>query len=442
MSAPERRLEEIMEVILAMAGDDFERRAWVGSGEDVLDGIAAGLNMLCEEVGRRRRMEESFRARAVRSERLAAVGGMAAGVAHEINNPAAVLLMNFAALAERVRSLGAALATAPPEVAALLSDVAEIARVGDEQTARIVEVVRGLRRFSQVETDSVTEVRLDQVAEEACALVAHELTHRARLVKHLSPMPPVAGAHARLVQVVTALLLNAVQAVDDAGPSHAEIELVTRVENDHLLLSVRDSGRGIPEEHRDHVFELFFTTRREPGAGLGLSVAADIAHQHGGEVRLVSSTEGTTATLVLPRVTPLGPRPSAAPASVSAARRRVLMIDDEPAMLRAYQRLIGKKYDVVTVEGGAAAIATLEQDRSWDSIVCDMLMPEVDGVAVWEWIEANAPPLLPRLWLCTGGAFSGRARAFVEQNPTRVLEKPLARATLEAAIEAAAQRGQ
>ena len=449
-TAEDARLEAIMNVILAIAANDFDRRAPVGDGDDVLDGIAAGVNMLAEEVGRQRTTETRFRAGLLRSERLAAVGTLAAGVAHEINNPAAILLANFDALDAQITTLRSAIDGArgrlgAAEVArmeASLAETTEIVRVGLAEVERIATIVRALRNFASVDSEAIGTVRLHELAEQACALISREIAQRATLTRALAVTPAIAGDAAKLTQSIANLLLNAAQAIDEGAADRNEIAVSTSVEGDTIVLRVRDTGRGIPPELRERVFEPFFSTRpREKGSGLGLPLAADIAHQHRGELRLESEVgRGTTAELRIPIDTGLG-TPAPPPPPIAERRPRVLFIDDEAQILRAYERLLASSYDVVTASSGDAAIALLERDRAWDAIVCDILMPSVDGAAVWEWVEATAPDLRDRFLFCSGGAFTDRGAALAAAQRERLLHKPLRRAQIVAAIAGVMARG-
>lgn len=430
-----------MRVILAIARKDFDARARVDDGDDILDGIAAGLNMLADEAARQHRLEEEYRARLLRSERLAAIGTLAAGVAHEINNPAAFLLGNFVALDDLAR----ALRVEPNEERRqrLADEVAEIASVGHSGVERIARIVRGLRNFARIEHEAVAPVRLDEVAEQACTLASRELVHRARLIRRLESVPEVLGDRTKLTQVVTNLLVNAAQALDTGAASRNLVELSVAAEGEDVVLRVRDNGPGIAEHDRARVFDPFFTTKAPgEGTGLGLSISADIARQHGGELRFTTGAGGTTFELVLPRETGLvaatstvrtTPRLSVAPPPVPR-RPRVLLIDDEEQILRAYRRMLARTHDVETALGGEAALEVLEKDRAWSAIVCDLLMPGIDGAGVWEWVETNAPALTSRLIFCSGGAFTSRGAAFAEEHRDRLLDKPLSRPQLEAAL--------
>lgn len=432
----EARLAEIVDVVVAIASNDFSRRASVGDGEHLLDGLATGLNMLAEEVGQQVAREEAFQRRLLHTERLAAIGQLAAGVAHEVNNPAAYVLTNLLALDTLLAGLEA---EAPAPWAARLREARDLVREDIGGVERVVAIVRDLRNFSRLESHQLDAVDLGDVVEDACKLVRAELAYRARLVVHRIPNLPVTAERTKLTQVLTNLLMNAAQAIPEGAPEHNEVGVTTLERDGSAVVVVRDTGAGMPPAVQARVFEPFFTTKpRGQGTGLGLAISADIARQHGGELRLVrSSASGTVFELSLP----LGPVIPAPPAGAvprlpaPAQRARVLLVDDEPLLLAALQRVLGVHYDVVVANGGRPALEILERDDRWDVILCDLMMPDLDGAAVFEWLQAHRPALVERTLFCSGGAFTPRGFEFAELIGDRLLQKPIAPPELREAIE-------
>lgn len=442
------RLSEIVEVVVAIASNDFTRRARVGDGTHLIDGLATGLNMLAEEIGERTARERAFQERMLQHERLIAVGQLAAGVAHELNNPAAFVLANMAEFDRRLERLGTLVAVGGSaeleEARQLVSSIRDIGRDNVNGVERMVSIVRGLRDFARLETGELQQVDLAAVVADACNLMGAEVRYRARFVVRAEPGLRVRADRVRLVQVVTNLVHNAVQAIPEGARDRNEVRVATGTQGDRALVTVSDTGAGMTAEVAARLFEPFFTTKpRAQGTGLGLAISADIVRRHGGELRVVeTSSAGTTFEVSLPldRSVPAPTLEPPPPASSSQGRARVLIIDDEPQLLRAYRRLLERDFDLTLIGGGAAALELLAGDGDWDAVVCDLMMTDVDGAAVHAWLEAQRPGLLERTLFCTGGAFTPRTMAFADTISERLLQKPLRRETLRAAVERVRRR--
>jgi signal transduction histidine kinase len=444
------RLAELMDIFVALAAGEAPRRATVVGDGSTLDGIATGLNMMADEIAERRTREREYQRRLMQAERLAAVGQLAAGVAHEINNPAAFMLSNLTVARQHAERLAAGLsavreaAAAHPAAAGaveaalvregldgVVADLAQLSEDNVEGIRRIASIARTLLGFARVAPDRITETCLDRVAEDACRVVAAEVAPRARLVKRLEPVPPIAADHGKLVQVATNLLVNAARAIPEGDAAGNEVELTTWAEGDRVWLRVRDTGCGIPLELQPRIFEPFFTTRpRGVGTGLGLPVSAEIARLHGGEIRFTSQPgRGSTFELVLPRrtgltaqVVVLTPEPAA-----PRGRPRVLVVDDEPALLAAYRRTLGHDYDLTVARSGEEALALIHRSPAWDAILCDLVMPGLDGEGFLERLRASHPALVERVAFCSGGAFTERTMRFADGLGAELLHKPLER---------------
>lgn len=434
------RLAEMMDVLVAIAAKDFSKRATVGDGAHLLDGIAAGLNMLAEETEKQARLELEYRRRMAHTERLAAVGQLAASVAHEINNPAAYVLANLSSLSEQLESL---------EVHGRLSD-SELADARDmlndslSGVQRIVAIVKDLRGFSRAEQLVVEPLVVHEVCEDAYRLVSNEIYHCAEFVRSFESTPVILGNRVQLTQVITNLLLNAAHAIVPGCPEKNRIELMIRVETDRIAIRVRDTGVGMSAEVQSRIFEPFFTTKPgDRGTGLGLSVSSDIVYRHRGEISVDSVPGvGTTFVVYLPFDTGLtASKVEPRVLSTETTRYKIMIIDDEEDLLVAYKRLLGRRYDLTMVSSGRDAIDLLERDPIWDAVLCDIMMPELDGFDVYEWVRARHPALIERVGFCTGGVFTPRSRELAERVASRLYEKPLTRDQLISAVETLCRGG-
>lgn len=393
----------------------------------------------------------------VHSERLASMGQLAAGVAHEVNNPAAFVSSNLAILAGHLDNLQAGLTAIretlveTPEAEAVdgvikrlhleeaIADAQAIVAENLEGMSRISAIVRDLRTFARIERDRVELVHLNQVVNAACNIANNQLRHRATLIKDLGEVPAIAADPGKLTQVLLNLLINAAQAIPEGAASSHSVRVRTRVEGDRVVLSVIDSGVGIPEELQGRLFEPFFTTKAEEGGtGLGLVLSAEIVRQHGGDMRVFSSPgKGSRFDVVLPLHTGLklvAVKTPELPAVVATTPLRILAIDDEANLLKAYRRVLSPPHELVTCNDGLEALDLLREDQAFDVVICDLMMPQLDGPRFFEALAEVAPRLLSRVIFASGGAFTARTKDFVASMSTPCLEKPVPPAELLAAV--------
>jgi CheY-like chemotaxis protein len=209
-----------------------------------------------------------------------------------------------------------------------------------------------------------------------------------------------------------------------------------------VLLAVEDTGPGVPPALREKIFEPFFTTKPVgAGTGLGLALVAEITAAHHGQIRVTSGARGGARfELRFPVVN--GPA-SEKPASVDPPRLvagRLLLIDDEVLILRLFTNLLSGTCEIVTAGSGAEAVAVLERDRAFDLVLCDLHMPGVDGIKVYEMVQRLEPALLDRFVFTTGGAITPRSREFLGRVKPRVLAKPFPVEELYALIQEMKQR--
>jgi signal transduction histidine kinase len=249
--------------------------------------------MLAEEletsVASRRELEEA-NARLFEAGRMAALGLLAAGVAHEVNNPAAWISLSLGMVRRSHASIRRKVEEDPePGNSALLAELDAVDQlVSDcvEGIARITAVVTDLRALSRADDDSFEPIAFDEVIASCCRLASHRLG-KIRVVVEVRPTPVVIANRGRIAQVVTNLLVNAAQAIAESKDDGGEIAISTAEADGGALLSVEDSGVGIAELLRERVFEPFFTTKNAAdGMGLGLTIVAKIAQSYGGWARV------------------------------------------------------------------------------------------------------------------------------------------------------------
>ncbi len=397
-----------------------------------------------------RRARRELEAQLAQAERLASVGTLAAGMAHEINNPLAYVLLNLQAFTRHVEHASAALAKLEDggadaallaELRARLGRVTEHGKDATEGAERVQRIVRDLMTFSRVTEEERTLVDVNGALEVALKMADHEIKYRARLVRSLGQLSPVHGNDGRISQVFLNLLINAARAIEEGRPEANEIRVRTWQADGEVHVEVADTGHGVAPEHIDRLFEPFFSTRAPgAGAGLGLSICHNVVQAHGGRIEVSSEVGvGTRFVVHLPiseaRREDEGARTSRPSPSSVASRPRVLLVDDEPMVVRVLAQLLGRTYDVVCADGYASAVAALGAER-FDIVLCDMMMLDGTGVDVHAWVTEHSPELAPRMIFMTGGTFTPRARAFLSDPAIRHLVKPFSLKELDAAVSA------
>ena len=379
------------------------------------------------DLTERKQMEASL----ALADRLASVGTLAAGVAHEINNPLAYILLNL----EIARNALEGDASDAARTQALTS-----VRDALDGTERVRRIVSDLRTFARGSEDETSAIDLSRPVGFACAIAANEIRHRAQLAVKVSGLPLVRGNETRLGQVFLNLLVNAAQAIPEGDLADQRIEITGRADGDAwVVVDVSDTGSGIAPDLVPHVFEPFVTSKgRTEGTGLGLSIAHSIVTAIGGTLSVASALgSGTTFSLRLPVST--DPAPAEAPRKVTPqrspqrARARVLVVDDDQGVRNVIARVLSEEHDVVTAGSGAEALEILEA-AAFDAMLCDVMMPQMGGIDLHERVAARWPELARHTALLTGGAFSERAQRFVESSGLRCLEKPCAIEALEALV--------
>ncbi|MEI9938270.1 MAG: ATP-binding protein [Pseudomonadota bacterium] len=392
------------------------------------------------------------------TERLASMGLLAASMGHEINNPLAYVLSNvedlaqvlprLAAVTERCSTglrnvvgeaafgaiVGADSALLEP---AALQGVSE--RAGDalDGARRITRISKALGTFARVEASDLGKVDLQRAIESAVAMTSNEIRFRATLALDFKPTPLVWASEGKLSQVFLNLLINASHAMDES--EIRAITVRTWTEDGSVYAAVEDTGAGIKPENMLRIFEPFFSTKRiGAGSGLGLSICRNIINEFNGDIQVESVVgKGTRFVVRLPiwiDAAASHPDPSAFEAAVQQnPRGRVLIVDDEAPLRLVMQRLL-TAHDVVSVSSGKEALAILEQDRAFDLILCDLMMPGVTGMDVHHWLVTHDPVLAARIVFITGGAFGPVASDYLSGAGNLKLEKPFGKDEFRALV--------
>jgi PAS domain S-box-containing protein len=370
-----------------------------------------------------------------RTERMASLGTMAAGIAHEINNPLGFVLGNLELLREELVSLGDRF---PPELRPELFDILDNSFSG---ARRIRKIVEGMRSFSHIGSGETSLVDLSKVVTAAAEIAHHQVQPVARLVRRLEPTGRVEGDESQLTQVLVNLLVNAAQAIDPGDADRNRVEITLAMAGGQVELSVADTGPGVPDDVKPRIFDPFFTTKPVgTGTGLGLSVCHSIVTRHGGTLMVEDRPGG--GCLVRMRL-PVASRGEDADGTAAIAGSsdlpRILIVDDEARALELLHRALRYRFRVTSADSGTGAIDVLSRGDSFDIVLCDLMMPTVSGVEVYHWIREHRPELLSRFVIATGGAFTPRAATFLEETDVRVIRKPFEIAELRTELAALAR---
>jgi len=322
-----------------------------------------------------------------------------------------------------------------------LFEATAILQESKEGMARIHRIVRDLGSFSHADDDSSVLLNVNVAVDSALTMLRNELKYRARVERDLRATRPVRGNTARLGQVLLNIILNAAQALDEAGLKRNVVRIRSFDEGGQVVIEIEDNGPGIPPDVLPRIFDSFFTTKpRGIGTGLGLPISLGIVRGLGGELGVESVWgEGATFRVRLPAVdaaTPVHtPPPEVAPQPHDYPRRRILAVDDEALLLKAYRRMLSDMHEVVTALGGHEALRALERDTAYDVILCDLQMPEMSGMDLHTAVQARFPALADRFVFVTGGAFSIDAKRFLEEAVCAVIQKPFRIEDLLALVE-------
>ena len=393
------------------------------SGVPGRDGKVDGLLAIVRDMTSQRELETQMH----QSEKLTALGQVAGGIAHDFNNLLQAIL-GYSQL--MTKNMGNA------EVVRRGLSVIETAATGGAET------VRRIQKFARLRPDEpFVSVEINQVNQDAVAITRPRWEERVakggvplRLDLRLTPLPAVMGRPSELNEVITNLILNAI----DAMPEGGTLGIYTRPEGDeHVVLTVTDTGMGMPEHVRTRIFDPFFTTKGEVGTGLGLSVSFSIIQRHSGEMRVESQAgRGTTFTIVLP-VGMAEVQAPAGPETVMGTRRgRILLVDNEfPVMTILGEMLTEAGHHVLPVASGAEAMRVFVPG-GFDLVLTNLGMTGMTGWDVAERIRAS-DPRVPVVFITGWGLQAEDRERCRKLGVINVLFKPVRPADLHQAVQEA-----
>lgn len=386
--------------------------------------------ILVRDITSRRTLEQKLR----EIERVIAVGTMASGIAHEINNPMAYIQANVEFVKNELDDLDTYFKESP-QLLARFEEMREALLDTLGGSVRVRTIVQDLKSLSHSsENETLKSIDIIPIIESSIAIIRKNLETKAALIIRLQNTPLALFSEGRLGQVVLNLLVNAVQAIPEGAPEKNEIRIRSEATEREVLIHICDSGNGIPEKIQKKIFDPFFTTKPAgEGTGLGLSICNNIMKRLGGDLSFKSKPgEGTTFTIHLPRAIDTTTRPTN-----PSTKYHILIVDDDDKIGSMMHRMLHPLYRITFVNSAIKALIEIEESDDIDLIICDAMMPEMSGYDLMDQLKSNRIDLLPRFILMTGGRLeTQRFKKYEMTYHTPVIFKPFDREKIEETITA------
>ncbi len=372
------------------------------------------LQIKVHEVDKGKKIGQIMR----RAEKLSSLGQLIAGVAHELNNPLAVVVGYAQILAKQ--------SFAEDKMTASIRNILH-------ESERAAKIVRDLLSFARPIEPQLAAVDINRLVSNVVDVRERELrTNKIQLEKNLAPnLPHTKADQIQIEQVLTNLITNAIHALS-GRPSARQLTVTTQERGFFIRITVADTGPGIPPEIQSKIFDPFFTTKtRGRGTGLGLTISNSIVEEHRGKIWTQSEPgKGATFIVELPIVPceeetgAVKPVTSGTQVDPDAAQHRLLIVDDEPGIVEVLKEVLSSNgYSVETAFNGAEAMQRIETSR-FDLIISDLCMPQMDGQKLYRTVLETNADLAKRIIFVTGDTVSPNSREFLESTGNRWFSKP------------------
>jgi two-component system, cell cycle sensor histidine kinase and response regulator CckA len=407
--------ENTLRVTIAVLGSPDEPKAVV-IARDITDLKAAEQARLAMD------------ARMHQADKMASLGRLIASVSHEINNPLAAVLSNLRVLKDDVavgKSARESGAAGPAFDTA--SEMPTIVEESIQAAERIQNIVAHMLLFVHPNDRRGEPTTVEALLEEHLSLVMNEVRFKATIERKYGKTPELIVDRTLLSQAFVNVILNAAQAIHGNDPSRHFIRIETRSTSDGVVVEISNSGLPIPKNVLSKIFQPFFTTKPVgDGVGLGLSIAYDVVRRHGGNIEAFSEPGSPTMFRIwLPLDTGLAPSSrSDAPEPSPTRPCRLLLIDDDRLVRNGLRRVLERHHDVEVAADGRRALELIEA-QPFDVVVCDLIMPEMSGMELFETVRRSNPDQAARFVFVTGGTNSPEARDFLLNVPHPRVYKPV-----------------
>lgn len=395
-----------------------------------------------------------LRTQALLNDKLVTVGTLTAGIAHEINNPITSIIANLSFLTSHLASFKNTVSELQKLTGndVLLKDKMEqlnkfIAKQENERSfekfndaindateaaKHMQDIVLDLKSFARTDTAETVAINLNDVLKTAITMANPIIKNHAMLNKELaSDIPLLKLNKGKLHQVFLNLLVNAAQSIPQGQTDKNQIGVVSKIEGQSIRIDISDSGSGIPPELLSKIFDPFFTTKAAgSGTGLGLTICREIINKFGGDITVESTVgKGTTFSVFLPLQLKASDTIKTAMIEESEdapiIKKSLLLIDDEPLLVKGLQRILETFHDVMIAGGGKEALDIITKNNlHFDVIVCDLNMPEINGADIYRFIAEHYPGREKDIIFVSGGVYTQNLMDFMAKIDNKHLEKP------------------
>ncbi|MDR3478330.1 MAG: response regulator [Gammaproteobacteria bacterium] len=377
------------------------------------------------------------------SDKLATIGTLATGIIHEINNPLIWILNNLSYMKDKIKLLQPA-DDEKKNILLKLNETIDESILGAE---RIRDIVHDLKGFTRVDQNDLTPVDVNAAVKAAINMAYPQFKNVAKLETSFDKNLPILLLNSnKLQQIFLNLIVNAAQAINKKDYEENVIRVKTCMTKNQICIDITDTGTGIPPEVLSKIFNPFFTTKPVGvGTGLGLSISHEIIHSIGGDIAVQSILNvGTTFSVHLPlQLKMQAPSETASVAIIMPLKRKkILVIDDEPTLLKVIKQILSKNHDITVSDGRAALRLLVDQGENFDAMITDVNMPDVSGIDLYRYVANQYPGLEQRIIFVTGGDYTSTATEFLRSIKNPCLEKPFTPAQLHQAVTTIFSDGQ
>ena len=365
------------------------------------------------------------------AERLTALGTLAAGLAHEMNSPLEIVAANASYVLEELRHQQRRGDHDASRVGEVIQAQVEL----EAAAVRIGRIVAELQAFARPAQPIAGEADVAAAVATAVQSTAPGFRGRATVVTDVAAGTRARIDDLRLGQILVNLLGNAAHATPEGAG--ASVSVVARVQGDMVVIEVRDAGSGMAPDVLARIFEPFYTTKPiGAGLGLGLAVCHGLVRSVGGQIEAESQVGlGSVFRVRLPAVVRAEPRPAVEPVVAARPRRgRLLVVDDEPMMLKAITRTL-RGHDVVCIDDARQVAGLLDRGERFDVIFSDLMMPHMSGMELYECLLVKYPRDAHRVVFVTGGVVNGRVADFLSVVSNVCLQKPMSSESLRSFVQ-------